>query len=137
MDDRTLAQLALAFIAGITAIALWNGVRLLREWAGNRIGHTQEPLDPTQEELLGELLARVDAVEGRLNQLALRQQQTELEVMDKAEKVAKALADRERKRARREEVPDDDHDEAPNDPGALLQRARNAYPLPQIPLPLG
>jgi TolA-binding protein len=137
MDDRTLADLALAFVAALVGIAVWNGFRLARERLQSAPAATEETLDPTLEEQLGELFARIDAVEGRLNQLALRQQQTELEVMDKAEKVARALADRERKRRRAQEIPDEDHDDAPNDPGELLARARAAFPLPQLPLGMG
>jgi len=121
----------------LVGIAVWNGFRLARERLQSAPAAEENVLDQALDEQLGELFARLDAVEGRLNQLALRQQQTELEVMDKAEKVARALADRERKRRMREEVPADDHDEVPNDPGALLAHARASYPLPQIPLPFG
>lgn len=74
-------------------------------------------------------------LQDRLTRVEQRVAENELEILDTVEKVSHRLADRERKRrTRSEEIPPDDHDEAPNDPGELLARARAAYPLPQLPL---
>ena len=73
---------------------------------------------------------QLSEVSRRLEQLALRQANMSLEVLDTAERVAHKLQDRQRKRSKAEY---DDGEDVPEgwdpDEGRALARARQQYPL--------
>lgn len=71
-------------------------------------------------------------LQDRLDLLEEQRAADRLRLLDTAEKVARRLTDRDRKRAERA-APDDDDDDDAESPGDLLAVARLQYPLPGFP----
>ncbi len=128
MQTPLLELVGLGALAAVVVFAVGKGAG----WLQDRGRNDTDAAFEQEAQAESDLEERVAAVESRLKQLALRMASQELEVLDKAEKVARALQDRERKRRHRDEIPDEDHDEIPDHPDLALARARAAFPLPSL-----
>lgn len=110
-------------LIGLVVRALWKAGGSAPEAAATTAAGSVATLEAVQRQL--------GDVSARLEQLALRQANMQLEVLDTAERVAHKLQDRERKRKHAEQVafgdiPQDDWDP---DEGRAMARARQQYPL--------